>query len=204
MTILSKPKIMQADFVLQFPPSIHHFSDDELFEFCQANQPYNFERDKFGNIYIIMPTGSKTSNLNFELGMEFGIWNRQYQLGKVFDSNGGFILPDTSMRAADVAWVELARWQALSEAQQSKFAPLCPDFVLELMSPSDDFESLNEKMLEWLTNGCRLAWLIDIKNEKVYVYENGGLAQTLPDFQQKLSGGKVLPHFELDLSILKK
>lgn len=203
--ILSKSKnLTETGLMLQIPASVHHFTDDEFFDFCQANQPLNFERDKFGNIYIIMPTGSKTSEYNAELVTEFVIWNRQYKLGKVFDSNGGFLLPDTSMKAADVAWVELSRWQTLTEKQQSKFAPLCPDFVLELMSPSDDFETLHTKMLEWLTNGCRLAWLIDTKNEIAYVYENGGLAQEISDFQQRLSGGTVLPHFELDLSILKK
>jgi Uma2 family endonuclease len=202
--ILSKTKnITEQGLMLQIPSSVHHFSDDEFFEFCQANQPFNFERDKFGNIYIIMPTGSKTSEFNAELITEFGIWNREYKLGKVFDSNRDFILPDTSMRAADVAWIELTRWQALTKKQQSKFAPICPDFVLELMSSSDDFESLNAKMLEWLANGCRLAWLIDIKNEKVYIYENGGLAQEITGFSQKLSGGKVLANFELDLSVLK-
>ncbi|MCU0445644.1 MAG: Uma2 family endonuclease [Microscillaceae bacterium] len=204
MILTKAHNLSEQGLLLQIPASVRHFTDDELFDFCAVNQPLHFERDKFGNIYIIMPTGSKTSELNAELVTEFVIWNRQYKLGKVFDFNGGFILPDTSMKAADVAWVELSRWQALTKTQQSKFAPICPDFVLELMSPSDDFETLHPKMLDWLSNGCRLAWLIDLKNEKVYVYENDHLSYEVKGFDQKIDGGEVLPNFVLDLNILSE
>lgn len=124
-------------------------------------------------------------------------------LGVGFDSSGGFRLPDTSMRAPDAAWVRMERWQQLSIKEQEKFAPLTPDFVIEIRSKSDSLPELNNKMLKWTANGCRLAWLIDPLEQKAYVYTPDGLTETLNSFDETLSGGEVLPGFQLDLSVLK-
>ncbi len=204
MAVLTKPETLtDKGIYLQIPSTVHHFSDDEFFEFCQANRPLNFERDKFGNIFIVMPTGSKTSNTNSEIAADFVIWNRKHKLGKVFESNGGFTLPDTSVKSADIAWVETSRWNALTESEKEKFAPICPDFVLELMSPSDRLAEAQQKMLEWIENGCQLAWLIDLKNQKAYIFRKNGTLDEIHTFDQLLSGESVLPGFTLDLSLLK-
>ncbi len=186
---------------LQIPPTVHRFTDDEFFDFCQANRPLNFERDRFGTIYIAMPTGSKTSNLNSEISADFVIWNRQRKLGRMFESNGGFMLPDSSVKSADVAWVENARWNGLTEEQKEKFAPICPDFVLELMSPSDRLADAEQKMRDWIANGCRLAWLIDLKNRNAHIFRADGSQEKIAGFDRSLSGEDVLPGFVLDLNV---
>jgi len=202
-TLIKPETLSDKGIFLQIPAGVHHFTDDEFFAFCQANRPLNFERDKSGNIFVIMPTGSKTSNTNIEIAADFVIWNRKHKLGKVFDSSGGFTLPDTSVKSADVAWIENARWNAVPEGQQEKFAPICPDFVLELRSPSDRLADAQTKMREWIENGCRLAWLLDLPNEKVYTFRQDGTQAEMQGFDHILSGENVLAGFELNLQVLK-
>lgn len=188
--------------VLKFPTGTQ-FTDDELFAFCVANKELRIERDEKGKLIIISPTGSLSSHHNFMVNALFGQWVMAHKdLGVAFDSSGGFRLPDTSMRAPDVAWVRIERWQQLSVKEQERFAPLTPDFVIEIRSTSDLLPELKTKMLKWIKNGCRLAWLIDPLEQKAYVYTAEGLTQTLNSFDETLNGGAVLPGFELHLSVL--
>jgi Uma2 family endonuclease len=146
-------------------------SDDEFYDFCTQNDALKFERDAKGNILIMPNNGGITGNLNFELNIEFGIWNRQAKLGKVFDSSTIFRLPSSAARSADVAWVNSKNWNQLELAQQTKFPPVCPDFVLELMSITDILKDSTKKMQEeWIANGCKLAWLINPKIQKTYIF----------------------------------
>lgn len=184
-------------------PEKYRFTDDEFYAFCQANDGLNFERDKHGNITILMPAGGEISDLNGELVAEVTLWNRIGRGGKVLESNGAYRLPDKSVKAPDVSWVEISRWNALTDEEREKFPPLCPDFVIELMSKSDWLADCQEKMDEWMANGCRLAWLIDPKNENIYVYRQDRAPEIVSFAQGKLSGEDVLQGFELDLNILK-
>lgn len=118
---------------------------------------------------------------------------------KVSDSNGGFTLPNQAMRVPDAAWISLERWEKVPEEEQKKFAHLCPDFVIELMSESDSLKETQSKMEEWMENGCRLAWLIDPKERKTFVYQEKGTIREIP-FETPLSGENVLPGFQLDLT----
>ncbi len=177
------------------------FSDDEFYEFCQDNSNLKFERTKDGDIILMANTGGKTGIRNIQVSVELELWNRQHTFGKVFDSSTAFRLPDSSIKSPDVAIVAQARWDALTEEQQEKFPPLCPDFVVEIKSVSDRLKDSQQKMSEWIKNGCRLAWLLDADSKTVYVYQPDAEVQTIEGFKDRtLSGKTVLPGFELDLT----
>lgn len=189
--------------VLKFPHSTQ-FTDDELFEFCVANKDLRIERDEWGQIIIMPPTGGMLGNRNFKVNTLFGRWVAANEhLGYGFDSSTGFRLPSKAMRAPDVAWVRSDRWETLRLEDQEKFPPLTPDFIIEIRSKSDSLHELKQKMLEWIKNGCRLAWLIDPLEQKAYVYTADGLTQTIDNFDGSLDGNGVLPGFQLQLSVLK-
>ena len=183
---------------LKIPSKIDVFSDEELYEFCRANPDLRIERDEHGQIFIKMPTGIKTSINNSELTAELVLWNRKHRLGKVTDSDGGYTLPDSSMRVPDVAWVSHERLASVQENDLKKFAHVCPDFVIELCSESDELKELKFKMEKWIANGARLAWLIDPKDEKTYIYQPNEEVE-IKTFDQSLTGKNVLKDFELIL-----
>jgi Uma2 family endonuclease len=173
-------------------------TEDQFFQMCQKNRDYRFERTASGELLIMAPTDSDTGNCNFDLVVELGIWNKQTKLGKGFDSSTGFTLPNGAERSPDVSWVKIERWNALTPEQQVKFAPICPDFVVELRSPSDSLRDLQEKMQEYIANGAQLGWLIDRKNKRVEIYRPGKDIEILEN-PVSLSGEDVLPGFVLYL-----
>ena len=138
--------------------------------FSTANDVLRVERDANGEILVRTPAGGRTGKKNTDVIIDLGIWNRQYDRGIVFESNTGFSLPDGSMLSPDAAWIERRRWDALSDRGQERFVPLCPDFVIELRSPSDSLSELKEKMEQWIANGAQLAWLIDPIEQEVFIY----------------------------------
>ncbi|MBN3892838.1 MAG: Uma2 family endonuclease [Nostoc sp. JL31] len=173
-------------------------TDEQFFQMCQKNRDYRFERTASGELLIMPPTGSDTGNRNFDMVVELGIWNKQTKLGKGFDSSTGFTLPNGAERSPDVSWVKIERWNALTAEQQEKFAPICPDFVVELRSRTDSLKELQEKMQEYIENGTQLGWLIDWKNKRVEIYRPGKDVEIL-DNPASLSGENVLSGFVLDL-----
>lgn len=181
-------------------PQIDRFTDDELVRFCLANPELNIERDENGTLYIDMsPTHLLTSSNNSELNTEIGIWNRKTKAGKVIDSNGGFFLKDKSMKAPDVAWIRREQWDSLSKKEKHSFPHLAPDFVLELVSDSDNLEIVKMKMEKWLANGVRLAWLVSPDEKLTYIYRLGQSPET-KSFTQTLSGEDVMLGFETVLA----
>ena len=188
-------------YAIRLPKKLQ-FTDDEFFDFCQENRDLRLERNANGEIIIMSPTGGLTGKKNNKLSAKLDYWNEERGLGEVFNSSTGFYLPNGAMRSPDTAWIEKARWDALSYEDQEKFPPLCPDFVVELISPSDTLKATQEKMDEWMENGCRLGWLIFPKEEKVFVYESEQIEE-MNGLDQKLSGGMVLPGFVFDLGWLK-
>lgn len=185
-------------------PEEYPMTDDELFAFCAANKELRIERDELGQLIIMSPSGGITGNLNFRISGIFFQWAEMNgQLGYGFDSATGFRLADRSMRSPDVSWVRKTKWDELRLEDQEKFAPICPDFVIELRSKSDSLSQLKSKMEKWMENGCELAWLIDPIQQKTYIYQPNVAVYEVTDFDQKLSGGTLLPGFELDLSKLK-
>jgi Uma2 family endonuclease len=195
-------KTYMERFELHFPETLQ-FDDEEFFAFCQANPELKLERTKDGEIIVMALTGGKTGIKNSEIIAELTIWNRQAKTGYIFDSSTGFRLPNGATRSPDAAWIAGERWEALPEVKKEKFPPLCPDFVIELKSDSDGLKSAQAKMLEWLENGCRLAWLLDPQEGKLYIYQPGKEVEVQEGFTGRLSGAEILPGFELDLKLLR-
>lgn len=178
--------------------SIFELTDEKLFQLCQKNRDLRFERSAQGDITIMAPEGSDTSMRSIEFGADLVIWNRGKKLGVVFGSSGGFILPNGAMRSPDVSWIAKERWEALTPEQQTRFAPICPDFVIELMSPSDSLSLTQAKMQEYQDNGTKLGWLINRKDRQVEIYRIGKSIEILQS-PAILSGEDVLPEFVLSL-----
>jgi len=176
-------------------------NDDELFEFCGANRDLRIERTAEGELIIMSPTGAATGNRNFKLTAAFGAWVEKDGTGVGFDSSTGFILPNGAERAPDVAWVARSRWDSLTPAQREKFAPLCPDFVVEIRSPSDSIDELHAKLAEYIANGASLGWLVDPYARCVFVYRPGATMQTLIE-PTEIRGEPLLPGFVLDANVL--
>jgi len=185
---------------LQMSPAID-MTDEQFFAFCQQNRDYRIERNATGEITIMPPTGSETGNRNFDLIVQLGIWTRQNGTGIGFDSSAGFTLPNGAMKSSDAAWIKLEKWHTLTPEQQQKFAPICPDFIIELRSPSDNLQPLKDKLQEYIDNGVSLGWLIDRKNRKVYIYRPNSEVECL-DKPATLSGESILPEFVLQLSTI--
>jgi Uma2 family endonuclease len=179
-------------------------SGEAFFQFCQMNDTLEFERDSTGNIIVMSPTVSVTGNFNVKISVELGIWNKETGLGEVFDSSTGFTLPNGAVRSPDVSWVKKEKWALLSQADKEKFAPVCPDFVVEICSKSDDIRYLQDKMGEYIDNGTQLGWLIDHFDNKVYVYGSRKTMFVHDTLDLKLPGEDVLPGFVLDLGNLIK
>lgn len=151
-------------------PSIKSMSVEEFYEFCQANRDLRIERSASGEVIIMPPAFSDTGNRNGKIFQQLANWAEQDGTGETFDSSAGFTLPNGAIRSPDASWIKLERWNALTEEQKASFAPICPDFVIELRSKSDTLSGLQDKMQEYLNNGVSLGLLIERKNRNVYIY----------------------------------
>mgnify|MGYP000105316942 FL=1 len=174
-------------------------------ELAENNTEVRMELTAEGELITMPPTGGSAGKCNFNLYLDLGFWNRSTGLGVAFDSSTIFVLPNGARRSPDVAWVTLERWQALTPEEQDGFPPLAPDFVMELVSPSDlkkqKYQDLQGKMQEYLDNGVRLGWLIEPKARKVEVYRQGQALESLEN-PKSLSGEDVLPSFVLNLDLI--
>ena len=173
-------------------------TDDQFFQLCQENENIRLERTAKGELIIMSPAGGETGNSNAGLTAQIWIWNESHKLGKVFDSSTGFKLPNGADRSPDASWVKLERWDALTPEQQKKFPTLCPDFVVELMSPSDSLKETQDKMKEYRDNGAVLGWLINRKSRQVEIYRLNQEVEVL-ESPANVSGEDVLPGFILNL-----
>ncbi len=190
--------MLSSTIVLRIPPKLQ-MTDDEFFDFCQINSELRIERNKSGELLIMPPTGSETGNRSGSVFGELYIWAGQDGTGMCFDSSTGFKL-SMGDKSPDASWIKLERWNALSPEQQDKFPPICPDFVVELRSASDNLKPLQEKMQEYMREpGVQLGWLIDRKNRTVYIYRPG-LPEECLENPATVSGDPVLPGFVLNMS----
>ena len=176
-------------------------TDEQFFQLCQDNRDLRFERNSNGDILIMPPTGGETGNRNSSINYQLYAWNLKNKLGITFDSSAGFTLPNKADRSPDASWIPLEKWNNLTPQQRQKFLPLCPDFVIELRSPSDSLKTLQNKMKEYLENGTKLGWLINPKAKQVEIYRQGKEVEIL-DNPTTLSGEDVLPDFVLDLELI--
>ncbi|HAZ48528.1 MAG TPA: hypothetical protein DDW76_34665 [Cyanobacteria bacterium UBA11369] len=188
-------------------PALKSMSVEQFYEFCLANRDLRIERTARGEVIIMSPVFSDTGNRNFKIAVQLGNWAEQDGTGETFDSSAGFTLPNGAIRSPDASWIKLERWNALTEEQKASFAPICPDFAIELRSSSDTLRGLQDKMQEYIDNGALLGLLIDSrsetlrerKNRKVYIYRPNREPEIL-DNPETVSGDPVLPGFVLQMA----
>jgi len=183
--------------VLRPRPALE-MDDEQLFEFCRINREWRIERTAEGELEIMPPTGGETSDKNAQITMQLRLWAKRDGTGVAFDSNSGFVLPNGAMRSPDAAWVRRERLADLTLEDNQWFLPLCPDFVIELRSPSEPLASIEAKMREYIENGARLGWLIDPVERKVHVYGPNGRAEIL-DKPDNVPGDPLLSGFVIGL-----
>jgi Uma2 family endonuclease len=191
------PQVEIHPVVLKLTPVLN-LTDDQLFELCQLNRDWRIEYTAQGELLVMPPTGGETGSQNAEITFQVQSWTRGDQTGVAFDSSTGFKLPNGATRSPDAAWVRRPRLTGLSREQKQKFLPLCPDFVIELRSPTDNLQAVLDKMQEYLDNGAQLGWLIDPLTRRVHVY----LPQRPPEILEApntVSADPILPGFVLDL-----
>jgi len=209
MTLNLLPPVLPPVAVTSAAPAVsladwlNRMTEDEFYLFCQRNAELKFERRADGTIEFLTMTGGTTGQRNTKLLIRLGLWAEETNSGPVFDSSTGFRLPNRAVRAPDASWVRVAAWQVLTPEQQERFPPLCPDFIVELASPSDSIVDLSAKMLEYIANGCRLAWLLDPKGQTARIFRVDGSVSVVKSFEETLSGEDVLPGFNFALSLLR-
>ena len=181
--------------------SVIEMTDDQFFQLCQNNRELRFERNANGELIIMSPAGGETGNRNGRLNQQLFNWTDADGTGIAFDSSTGFKLPNGADRSPDASWIKLERWDALTDEEKRKFPPICPDFVIELLSPSDSLKTTQEKMKEYIDNGVRLGILINRKSRQVEIYRPGKEVEVL-DSPATVSGEDVLKGFVLNLGMI--
>lgn len=202
MTILAYNRIDLGDALLDGAAELRlrRMTEDDFWEFCQRNPDVRAEREADGTVILMAPSGSDTDSSNAELTIDLGTWNRSLPTpGKVFGPSAGFTLPNGATRAPDASWIAHDRWAAVPVALRDKFAPICPDFVVEVLSPSDTVAETRRKMEEYIANGARLAWMIDRKNHRVHVFRPGEDEHTI-DTPSRMTGDPELTGLSVDMS----
>lgn len=174
-------------------------TDEQFYQLCITNPEQPLELTSEGVLIVMPPVGGESGNREADLLIDLGIWNRKTQRGKVFSSSTVFKLPLGSQRSPDAAWIELSRWNALSAEDRSKFAPLAPDFIIELRSRTDKLSDLQEKMLEYRDNGVRLGLLINPQDRIVEIYRIDRAIEVI-ESGNSIDCDDVLPGFSLDLT----
>ncbi|NJK74240.1 MAG: Uma2 family endonuclease [Microcoleus sp. SU_5_6] len=180
-------------------PAIESMTVEQFYEFCRVNRDLRIERTASGEVIIMSPVFSDTGNRNGKIFLQLATWAEQDGTGETFDSSAGFTLPNGATRSPDASWIKLERWNGLTEEQKASFAPICPDFVIELRSASDTLSSLKKKMQEYIDNGALLGLLIDRKNRKVYIYRPDREPEIL-DNPETVSADPELPEFVLQMA----
>ena len=181
--------------------SVIDMTDDQFFQLCQNNRELRFERTANGDLIIMPPTGGETGNRNGRVNQQLFNWTDVDGTGIAFDSSTCFKLPNGADRSPDASWIKLERWNALSDEEKQKFPPICPDFVIELLSPSDSLKTTQEKMREYIDNGVRLGILINRKSRQVEIYRPGKEVEVL-DSPATVLGEDVLKGFVLNLGMI--
>jgi Uma2 family endonuclease len=195
--VLAELQARETGLTLHLSPAVE-LTDDQFFELCQINSNLRLERTAEGDIVVMPPTGGETSNRNGEITRQLGNWTKRDGSGAAFDSSAGFRLPRGADRSPDAAWVSHERLAQLSSEEKRKFVPLCPDFVIELISPTDSLAATQARMIEYIENGARLGFLIHPDARRVYVFRPGATVEELKDITE-VSGEPELPGLTLDL-----
>ncbi|PZD74791.1 hypothetical protein C1752_00939 [Acaryochloris thomasi RCC1774] len=173
-------------------------TDQQFLKLCHANPDAKLERTASGELVVMPPTGGESGHRNRRLTQQLGNWTDQDGTGESFDSSTMFRLPNGAFRSPDAAWIPLAKWNVLTLEERRTFPPLCPDFVIELRSPSDTLRPLQDKMQEYIDNGTRLGWLLNPQDRQVEIFRQGQQKEVLSSPHQ-LDGENILHGFVLKL-----
>ena len=185
----------EAGLLVRLQPALCP-TEDQFYEFCRINRELRIERNAEGGVAVMGPAGWETAERNAEITSQLKRWATRNGTGRAVDSSAGYLLPNGAMRSPDASWVRNERLASVTPEQRSKFLPLCPDFVIELRSPTDRLARLQDKMAEYMANGTQLGWLIDPLNKRVYVYRPDADIETL-DAPEQVSGDPLLQGFRL-------
>ena len=183
--------------VLQISPAIE-MTDEQFFALCQLNRDYRIERNSKGELVIMSPTGSETGNRNAKLIQQLSNWSDSNGTGIEFDSSTGFKLPNGAERSPDAAWMSLEKWRSIPLEKRRQFAPVCPDFVVEIRSSSDRLQFLQYKLQEYIDSGTKLGLLIDRKHRRAYIYRPQQEVECL-DNPKVIGCEPTLPGFQLNM-----
>lgn len=178
-------------------------TDEEFYVFCAENRDFRIERDVNRNIILMEPVVLESGYNEGEAFVEVKIWSRKHGSGKAYSPSTGFTLPNGAIRSADASWISEERLAAMNPAERQKFARIVPDFIIEVRSKTDRLTTLKAKMQEWMENGVRLGWLIDVKNQMTYIYRQTSEVEIVEGLDKMLSGEDVMPEFEFNLNLLK-
>lgn len=173
-------------------------TDERFLELCHDNSDLRLEMTAQGELIVMGPTSSETGRRNSKLNFYLSLWAQQDGTGECFDSSACFTLPNGAKLSPDASWIRRDRYEALTEEEREQFAPLCPDFVVELRSKTDRLARLQAKMVEYIENGARLGWVLDPAARRVYIYHPGQEVEML-DAPDAIAGDPVLPGFVLQL-----
>jgi Uma2 family endonuclease len=187
--------LISEEATLRLPEEL---SDDQFFQFCIENPEYRIERTAEGRIIVMSGTGWRTGNRNIDLAMQLQTWAKQDRRGVAFDSSTLFLLPNQAMRCPDAAWVLRSRLAFLTDREKDRYLCLCPDFVVELTSPSDRLPQVQNKMAEWMENGCRLGWILHPPAREVHVYRPSKVEVQCG--VARVEAGSPVDGFSLDLT----
>lgn len=190
---------LMGEIVLRMGSEAERWTVEAFYDLCGRNPDYRLEMTPQGDLVVREPNGSRSAHRNFELAMQFGAWVERDGTGVAFDSSAGFKLPRGGVRAPDLSWIKRERWDRLSPRDQERFAPIAPDFVVEVRSPSDRLTTLQAKMDEYLANGVRLGWLIDPLERRAHVYRPNAMVDLLDD-PDSVSGEPELPRLRLNVA----
>lgn len=201
----AKPPAVAPDVTLPYRLVLNvralEMTEDQLLQLCSDNGDLRIELTANRELVIMAPAGLESGWQEQELILQVGIWAKQDGTGRVFSSNAGYTLPNGAVRAPDVSWMPVSRWESLSREDQTKFGHTFPDFAIELRSPSDGLRDVQDKMQEYMDNGVQLGLLIDPQNRRVHIYRPGQPVEILEE-PTAVSADPVLPGFTLDLSAI--
>jgi Uma2 family endonuclease len=183
------------------PPELiglREITPEQFEQLCQDYSELRLELTSSGELIVMPGTGGETGLRNADLTYQLMAWTKKDGTGVCFDSSTMFALPNNARRSPDASWIRRERWDSLTEWQKVRFPPICPDFVVELRSPSDRLPFLFSKMSEYVANGASLGWLIDPSTLRVYVYRLNEEVIVLEN-PETVSGESLLPGFTLNV-----
>jgi Uma2 family endonuclease len=196
---MAHPPSIERDATIRLVLDLHsvRLTDDQFFRLCRDNRDLRIEMTARAELIVMSPTNPETDRKNAIITVLLGNWARQDGTGVFFGPSAVFTLPNGAKRSPDGAWIPKASWDRFTRAQKEKFTEICPDFVIELRSPSDRLVDVEQKMEEYIANGSRLGWLLDPIKNRATVYQPGGLPEHI-DSPTVLTGDPVLPGFSFD------